>query len=87
MKPITVVKRDGSKEVFSTDKIIKILKALSMSETNISIIMNRMSDWVDTTKKQEITSLEIRDALLPAIAEIDEYAANMFTWYQNQKGK
>lgn len=87
MKPLMVVKRNGTKEPFSTDKIVSILKALSMSETNISIIMNRMSDWVDAVKEKEITSLEIRDALLPAIAEIDEYAANMYTWYQNQKEK
>lgn len=87
MKPLTVIKRDGSKEPFSTDKITKILRALSMSDENISIIMNHISDWVDSTKQAEITSLEIRDALLPAIAEIDEYAANMYTWYQNQKAK
>ena len=84
---ITVIKRDGSKEPYQEEKLKKVVKTAGCVDGECNIVANKVTGWLEDSEKKEITSLEIRDAVIEEMKKTNENAANMFEWYQKTKDK
>jgi transcriptional regulator NrdR family protein len=82
MTGMKVVKRDGSTEEFKLEKIARVVKAAGLDEQDSENLAQRVSRVVEG---QEVSSLEIRDHVLDELKNTNEYAANMYRWYQETK--
>ncbi len=82
---ILVSKRDGTVEPFAPEKIKKVVRAAGLDENQANTLVANVLRWAQTHDDQTITSLVIRDRVLHELKIIDEYAANMFAWYQKTK--
>lgn len=82
---IKVVKRDGSEETFQPQKIEKVVKAAGLIEEEAKALAAKITSWVKNLGKPKVTSLEIRDQVISELKVANEYAFNMFTWYQKTK--
>jgi transcriptional regulator NrdR family protein len=80
-----VLKRDGSVENFEPEKIARVVEAAGLEEDEAEDLAARVEKWVIESKKEEISSQEIRDKVIEELQDVDEYAANMYTWYQKTK--
>ena len=80
-----VIKRDKSEEPFDQEKIIRVVKAAGLTNTQAKELADYVSNWA--RGKDKITSLEIRDKVLHKLKELNKYAADMFEWYQKTKDK
>ena len=87
MKKYIVIKRDGSKEIFSEAKIARVMGAAGLTGEQTKQVVNRVNEWLAKQGQKEITSLSIRDVLLTILPEINKPAADLFTWYQKTKEK
>jgi transcriptional regulator NrdR family protein len=84
---IQVIKRNGSKELFDPEKIDRVVVAAGLSPDKATTLVKNISDWVTNQKSGEISSLLLRDKVIEELEKSDEYAANMFAWYQKTKEK
>lgn len=84
---VSVIKRDGHKEPFTNEKIVRVVKAAGLSDKKIAILTSQIDKWLSESKKTEVSSLEIRDHVIHELTKIDTYVANMFIWYQKTKEK
>lgn len=82
---IEVIKRDGSKEKYSPEKIERVVKAAGLSESKTHTLVNELNTWIQTLNTNEIESLQIRDKVTEELKKLDEYSANMYMWYQKTK--
>jgi transcriptional regulator NrdR family protein len=80
-----VVKRNGSIEDFDPAKIERVVIAAGLSPEKALELSQKVSD--SFSGQNEVSSIEIRDEVLFALKEMDQYAANMFDWYQKTKEK
>lgn len=78
-----VTKRDKTTEEFDKSKIFRVVKAAGLSTEQAEQLVESIEKQI--ANKPEVTSLEIRDKVSIQLHSIDEYAANMFDWYQTQK--
>lgn len=84
---ITVIKRDGSREPFSLEKLEKVITAAGLTAEKAKPVLQNIEAWSKSLEEKEITSLHIRDKVLAELALTDDYAAKMFSWYQQTKEK
>lgn len=82
---ISVIKRDGTKEPFQTDKIERVVKAAGLSEEQTAQLVSNLNEWIGGLNVPEVSSLVIRDKVIEELKKLDSYAANMFSWYQKTK--
>lgn len=82
---IQVIKRDGSKEDFNSDKISKVCIAAGLEEDQAKILSESVSDWAISTGSEEITSKQIRDQVVSRLAKLDQYAHGLYVWYESTK--
>ncbi|MCR4263470.1 MAG: ATP cone domain-containing protein [Candidatus Roizmanbacteria bacterium] len=87
MKKYIVIKRDGSKEIFSEAKIARVMGAAGLTSEQTKQVVNQVNEWLTKQGQKEITSLSIRDVLLTILPEINKPVADLFTWYQKTKEK
>lgn len=87
MMELKVIKRDGSTEDFSTDKIRKVVIAAGLTPHQADVLIANLGKWAKMSQKVSVTSLEVRDQVLLQLEKIDAYAANMYRWYQKTKEK
>ena len=80
-----VIKRDGSKEKFSTKKIEKVLRAAGASENQSTKVASGVSDWLDGLKPSSMTSIQIRDKVIELLKKTNSYAADLYQWYEKTK--
>lgn len=85
MDEIQVIKRDGSVEDFEIDKIIRVIKAAGLTDHDAEELGAHIEKWTKEQKKEELTSLEIRDKVVELMHDYDDMAADMFVWYQKTK--
>lgn len=85
MDDIQVIKRDGSVEDFEIEKIIRVVKAAGLTDTDAEELGKEMEKWANEENKEELTSLEIRDKVVELMHDYDDMAADMFVWYQKTK--
>ncbi len=82
---IKVKKRDGSFEIFEPKKIAKVVHAAGLNEIQSHKLSKTVSSWAHNFKKEEITSLEVRNKVLEELRKVNQSAANLFQWYQKTK--
>jgi transcriptional regulator NrdR family protein len=85
--PITVIKRDGSKQEYHPDKIIQVLEAAGLEVAQSIQVAQGVTDWIEKQNKSEVTSLEIRDKVIDQLQIVNPQVAGLFRWYQKTKGK
>ena len=84
---LKVIKRDGSQEPFSLEKIHKVVVAAGLTEQNTQTLLANMQKWAECLPEKTVTSIEIRDKVLSELTHLDTYVANLFKWYQKTKDK
>ncbi len=85
MKHLQIIKRDGSKEPFDLDKIARVVTAAGLEPDETDRLVNKLTDWINSLNKVEISSLEVRDQVLLALDSINTSVANLFRWYQKTR--
>lgn len=83
--PVRVIKRDGSKEDFTVDKISRVVEAAGLKKDEVQNVTNNTLAWLQQINTDEISSLQIRDKVIEELKKINEYSANMFSWYEQTK--
>lgn len=75
---LTVVKRDGRREAYSRDKMIKGLKKSlekrPITEDNFKKLVNRIERDLQLLRKSEITSQQIGQAVMKELRKVDQVA-------------
>lgn len=90
MKP-KVIKRNGTIEDFQPAKIARVVRAAGLTPGQSQMLATKVAQWaikwVKTKRQTKITTLEIRMKVIEELHQINEYAANLFAWYQKTKGR
>ena len=78
MPPLTVIKRNGNKEIYDRDKLLLAVRRsvgkFFNSELEVEEVVNRASDILYAYNTDEITSKQIGEAVLDVLAEVNEVA-------------
>lgn len=82
---IVVIKRDGTKEDYDSEKVDRVVVAAGLTPDQATSLVESVGEWLKEKSTHEVTSLEIRDKVLVELKKRDMYAANMFEWYQKTK--
>lgn len=85
MKFPKVIKRDGTTEKFDSEKIKRIMRAAGMTEAQTDILVKSISAWTRSLHASDITSVQVRDAVLDEMKKLNKPAAGLFEWYQQTK--
>lgn len=76
--PLTVIKKDNSRQTFDRNKIMKgILRACekrNVSSEEIETLTNRVETHIYDLNRKEIYSVEIAEVIMEKLREIDEVA-------------
>ena len=81
-----VIKRDGEKEPFSVINIARVITTAGLTPAEAKTVAEHIAKWASSLNRPEITSLEIRDYLIPVLAEVNKNAADLYSWYEQTKG-
>jgi transcriptional regulator NrdR family protein len=82
---ITVVKRDGAKEPYNEDKIKTVVNTAGLDSHQSEALAITVTEWIKSSGKKEVTSLEIRDKVLKELKSYNENVSNLFDWYEKTK--
>ena len=82
---LRVIKRDGSLEDFEKGKIERVTKAAGLSQQQAKYLAEKIEKWVKSTGRNKITTLQIRDEVVPELKKLNKFAYNAFVWYQKTK--
>jgi len=82
---IKVIKRDGTLEDYSEDKIKTVVNTAGLDSHRSEALAITVTEWIKSTGKKEVTSREIRDKVLEELKVYDESVANLFDWYEKTK--
>ena len=82
-----VIKRDGSEQAFEKDKIARVVQAAGLTADQAKDLSEKIDSWMQKQSEEKVSSIQIRDQVLNQLRQTDEYAANMFEWYQKTKEK
>ena len=82
---IQVIKKDGTLEDFEKDKIERVTKAAGLSQEQAKRLASDIEKWAQTSNKNQITTLQIRDQVLKGLNNLNQFAANAFVWYEKTK--
>jgi transcriptional regulator NrdR family protein len=85
MSQITVTKRDNSTEIYNPEKIINVVRAAGLTETQSQEVVDHISEWINSEHLKNISSQQIRDRIIQELKVIDPYSANLFSWYEKTK--
>lgn len=83
---IQIIKRDGTKEPYDEEKIIRVVKAAGLDDEKSIELAHAVTQKLQGTNIEDVTSIRIRDIVLEELKIMDQYAANLFEWYQKTKG-
>lgn len=76
--PITVVKRDGARQPFDSEKILagvrKACEKRPVSSAELNKLVDDVSREIFNTLEQEITTIQIGELVMRRLKEIDEVA-------------
>ena len=85
MKEIFVIKRNGDKQAFDPDKILNACIASGVSPIDADELAEAINLWVESLRRDTVSSLEIRDRLFIELEKRDKNASGIFAWHQNRK--
>lgn len=78
LPPLTVVKRSGVKEIYDRDKLLMAVSRsvgkFFNSELEVKDVVDRASDILYSFGVPEVTSLQIGEAVLEVLGEVNEVA-------------
>ena len=82
-----VVKKGGTLEDFEKDKIERVITAAGLSQEQAKKLASDIEKWVETSGKNQIAVLQIRDQVLRELNNLNQFAANAFVWYEKTKDR
>ncbi len=85
LNQFTIIKRDGSKESFDSQKISQVLIAAGLEQDKADVVTTKVTQKMTEQNKPEFTSLEVRDLIIKELDQIDSYIAGLYRWYQKTK--
>ena len=80
-----VIKKNGSLEDFEKGKIERVITAAGLSQEQAKKLASDIEKWVETSGKNQIAVLQIRDQVLKRLNDLNQFAANAFVWYEKTK--
>ena len=80
-----VIKKDGTLEDFEKGKIERVTTAAGLSQEQAKKLASEIEKWAETSGKNQITTLQIRNQVLLELKGLNEFAANAFVWYEKTK--
>ena len=83
--PPKVKKRDGTLEDFVPDKVFRVVMATGLEETDAHKVSANISAWIKAQTTPEISSLQVRDAVVSELAKFSKPAHDLFVWYESTK--
>lgn len=87
MDKIEVIKRDGGLEEFQPQKIARVTTAAGLTTEEARVLEDKLKQWVYDSKKNPISTKEIRDKVVEELQKVNKYAADLFVWYEKTKEK
>lgn len=87
-KPITVIKRDNSREALDETKIVRVAKATGLTDEEAQAVSDAILAKIEATIKspeREIKSTQIRDFFVEELRTANMYAAGLYEWYEKSK--
>lgn len=82
---VKVVKRDGSIEDFDEAKISKVVTAAGLPADKAQNLATSVSEWAKASGQEQVTTLQVKNKVIEELKKVDEYVANLFTWYEKTK--
>lgn len=77
-RPIYVIKRDGTRELFSKEKLLKSISIACQKRSVSSKSLDAVADWVETncasSEEHEVTSQKVGELVLEALLKLDPVA-------------
>ena len=61
---LKVIKRDGSKEIFLIEKIVRVVMAAGLESHQAQTLAAKIEKWAKNQKQTEITTLQVRDEVI-----------------------
>ena len=80
-----VIKKGGTLEDFEKGKIERVTKTAGLSQQQAKGLASDIEKWAQTSNKNQITTLQIRDQVLKGLNNLNQFAANAFVWYEKTK--
>lgn len=80
-----VIKRNGQLEDYEPAKIKRVVEAAGIKSSDSEKLVDTVTKRLEALSAEQISTIQIRDIVIEEMQKIDEYAANMFTWYQRGK--
>ncbi len=78
LRPLTVLKRSGNKEIYDRDKLLLAVKRsvgkFFNSELEIEDVVTRATDILYSYNTDQVSSKQIGEAVLDVLAEVNEVA-------------
>ncbi|MBL7158860.1 hypothetical protein ISS85_00070 [Candidatus Microgenomates bacterium] len=84
-KKIKVLKRDGSTENFNPEKIVRVATAAGLKSDQAQALSVKVNQWINDLDQEIVSSLKIRDKVLKELKKVNDYAANLYEWYDKNK--
>jgi len=81
-----VIKRDGTYEAFDPEKIKRVAKASGLEENEAQKVAENVSSWIKL-KGKPVNTVDIRNEVVRELQNVNEYAANLYLWYETTKYK
>lgn len=85
--PKKVKKRDGSIESYEKMKVARVVTSAGLNAEQAQLLSTNITLWIQNTPEDTVSSLEIRDKVLELLSQMNEDAANLYSWYQKSKEK
>lgn len=77
-RPIHVIKRDGTRELFTKEKLLKSISIACQKRSVTSKSLEAVADWVETTcascEDHEVSSQKVGELVLEALLKLDPVA-------------
>lgn len=82
---LTVLKKDGTVEVFDMGKISRVAQAAGLEPEQADHLAKEVAEWAYTLKKNPVPSLEMRIHILTLMQKVKPYSAGLYEWYEKTK--
>ena len=82
---IKVLKRDGTLEDYSEDKIKTVVNTAGLDSHQSEALAITVTEWVKSLGKPQVSSLEIRDKVLEELKAYSENVSGLYEWYETTK--
>ena len=82
---LQIIKRDGSLENYSEEKIRKVVVAAGLKLDQAKLLTHNITYWLKTKTFTKLSSLKLRDQVNEELKKINKEAHDLYTWYQKTR--